>query len=211
MASIQINRRKLLGTGGASLALLGTGLLASRPAFSQSAAYYMPDAVRDWSDAPRLTFGETAAVSDFEALAEVPSFHAPGDTRTPYTLLGRVFDREKKLVDFAHLNFWQTNADGTYVGDGYRGHVSADRLGRFSLSTVMPTAYLDGDGILRAPHLHVAVFAPRVARQVFQTEMFFPGDESAKLLDRSFVAANEIEFEVQADQSLLGYFNIFLG
>ena len=98
MASIQINRRKLLGTGGASLALLGTGLLASRPAFSQSAAYYMPDAVRDWSDAPRLTFGETAAVSDFEALAEVSSFHAPGDTRTPYTLLGRVFDRTLILI-----------------------------------------------------------------------------------------------------------------
>ena len=205
-----VSRRGLITKGTIGALALGSGLLA-RPAFSQKAAYFMPQAVRDWSDAPAVTLGETVPELQFAQQAEVSRMHSATDQRTPYTLLGRVFDAEKNVVEFAHLNFWQTDEAGQYVEQGYRGAVSADRAGRFSVATVMRTAYHDAEGVLRAPHLHAAVFAPRVSRQVFETEMFFPGDRVAKLVDPGFAIENEIEFELQSDGSLLGYFNIFLG
>jgi len=114
------------------------------------------------------------------------------------------------VAEFAHLNVWQTDEAGQHVKEGYRGAVSPDRQGRFSVAGVMPTAYHDAEGVLRAPHLHVAVFAPRVWQQVFETEMFFPGDRVAKRVDPGFAVQNEIEFELQSNGSLPGYFNIFL-
>ena len=204
-----ITRRGAIIKGTVGALALGCGLVA-RPAFSQKAAYYMPQALREWSDVPAVTLGKTAPQLQFAQHVEVSRLHTATDQRTPYTLLGRVFDAEKNVVEFAHLNVWQTDEAGQYIEEGYRGAVSADREGRFSVATVMPTAYHDAEGVLRAPHLHAAVFASRVSQQVFETEMFFSGDRVAKLVDPGFAAQNEIEFELQSDGSLLGYFNIFL-
>lgn len=207
--NVSLSRRKLLIVGSTGAFAAGAGLVAP-PAFSQKAAYYMPKAVSDWGNAPVATLGAQKPKMQFAQHAEVSHLQTANDPRTPYTLLGRVFDGNKNLVEFAHLNVWQTDADGTYSDSAYRGAVSADREGRFSVSTVMPTAYYDTAGNLRAPHLHIAVLAPRVSRQVFETEMFFPGDQVARMVDPDFVAENEIEFELQTDGTLLGYFNIFL-
>lgn len=205
-----LGRRSLIKAGGATLLLGGLGLSA-RPAFSQKAAYFAPNGLADMDLVPGKTAGDALNVDGFETFAHVQQLSGGPDSRQPFTLLGRVFDASKTAVDFGDISFWQTNPSGLYLDDAFRGstHLRAD--GSFAMAATVPTAYLNAEGQPRAPHLHVSVFAPYAASTAFQTELFFEGDTGIKAQDPDYLAANEIEFERQADGSLIGYYNIFLG
>jgi protocatechuate 3,4-dioxygenase alpha subunit len=105
----------------------------------------------------------------------------------PLSLTGRVLDSLDKPVEHAILEFWQANAHGRYRHpqdrserpldphfDGF-ARVCTDRHGCFRLVTVKPGAHAGATGnTVRAPHLHVTLFASGVDR--LYTQVFFADD-----------------------------------
>ena len=84
----------------------------------------------------------------------------------------------------AFLEFWQATHDGHYDIDGtmsrsaiknfiFRGTQRADAEGRFSLTTVIPGNYLNGEQY-RPAHIHAKVSAP--GHTALTTQLYFEGD-----------------------------------
>src|SRR5690606_34392367 len=83
----------------------------------------------------------------------------------------------------AVLDFWQADDDGGYDNDGVadppagefvlRGKVESDAAGGFSLKTIIPGHYLNGNQY-RPAHIHVTVSAPGFAS--LTTQLYFEGD-----------------------------------
>jgi protocatechuate 3,4-dioxygenase beta subunit len=85
---------------------------------------------------------------------------------------GQVFARDCRPVGGALLDFWHADTGGEYDLEGYRlrGHLFADRQGRYRLITIVPGEYPG-----RTRHIHVRVQAPE--GRILTTQLFFPGEE----------------------------------
>lgn len=75
----------------------------------------------------------------------------------------------------ATVDIWQADTDGAYDNAGFtfRGRVVTDAGGNFSVRTIIPGHYLNGDQY-RPAHIHVKVSAPDHA--LLTTQLYFPGD-----------------------------------
>jgi protocatechuate 3,4-dioxygenase beta subunit len=94
-----------------------------------------------------------------------------GASGTKLLLTGTVVTTDCKPVARALVDFWQTDAAGTYDNTGYnfRGHQFTDAQGRYQLEAVFPGLYPG-----RTRHIHVKV-QPAGGR-VLTTQLYFPGE-----------------------------------
>ena len=94
-----------------------------------------------------------------------------GASGTKLLLTGTVVTTDCKPVARALVDFWQTDAAGTYDNSGYnfRGHQFTDAQGRYQLEAVVPGLYPG-----RTRHIHVKVQPP--GGRVLTTQLYFPGD-----------------------------------
>lgn len=94
-----------------------------------------------------------------------------GASGTKLLLTGTVVTTDCKPVARALVDFWQTDAAGTYDNSGYsfRGHQFTDAQGRYQLEAVVPGVYPG-----RTRHIHVKV-QPAGGR-VLTTQLYFPGE-----------------------------------
>jgi protocatechuate 3,4-dioxygenase beta subunit len=94
-----------------------------------------------------------------------------GASGTKLLLTGTVVTTDCKPVARALVDFWQTDAAGTYDNTGYnfRGHQFTDAQGRYQLEAVVPGLYPG-----RTRHIHVKV-QPAGGR-VLTTQLYFPGE-----------------------------------
>lgn len=87
------------------------------------------------------------------------------------TVSGLVLTQNCQPVPGALVDIWQADDDGEYDNRGFRlrGHLFADREGRYRFRTIVPGSYPG-----RTPHIHVKVQAPN--RPVLTTQLYFPGE-----------------------------------
>ncbi len=99
------------------------------------------------------------------------SFLGRGVSGEPIVLAGRVFSKSCKPVAGALLDFWHADGEGEYDNEGFRcrGHLFADKDGRFHLETVVPGLYPG-----RTRHFHVRAQAPK--GKILTTQLYFPGE-----------------------------------
>ena len=120
-----------------------------------------------------------------------------GDASERLFLSGQVTDVETgRLIPHAILEFWQSNATGTYAEDdpaqpdwNFRRRVRTDSAGHYEIETVVPGCYEIGDASgmasgrmmtklgrhrMRPGHVHVKVDAPGAAPMT--TLLYFKGD-----------------------------------
>ena len=88
-------------------------------------------------------------------------------------LQGRVVTDDCVPVAGAMLDFWQADARGDYHPIAFRGHQFTDDEGRYTLETVIPGRYLNGDRF-RPSHIHVKVGARELG--LLTTQLYFPCD-----------------------------------
>ncbi len=95
---------------------------------------------------------------------------------TKLVIRGRVRStRSPRGLAGAVLDVWQADDGGAYDNEGFtlRGKFRADASGAFTIETIVPGRYLDGDGY-RPAHLHVIVRAEGHADVT--TQLYFAGD-----------------------------------
>jgi catechol 1,2-dioxygenase len=102
---------------------------------------------------------------------------------TRFHLSGTVLDPDCQPIAGAVLDFWQADDDGSYDNDGVndppageyvlRGKVATDAAGGYSLKTIIPGHYLNGNQY-RPAHIHVRVSAPGFSS--LTTQLYFEGD-----------------------------------
>jgi protocatechuate 3,4-dioxygenase beta subunit len=104
-------------------------------------------------------------------------------------------------VPGAVIEVWHADPDGRYDNRSdemrYRGRVRCDAEGRWSLRTLLPGRYRNGD-TLRPAHLHVKIVVDEVER--LTTQLYFAGDpylECDPLVSTSLVLALEQAGAVQ--------------
>jgi len=76
-------------------------------------------------------------------------------------------------VSNAELNVWQTDEQGKYNDEWYRGRILTDEQGRYEFETIIPGRY----SILftsRPAHIHVRVSSQSYG--TFVTQLYFEGD-----------------------------------
>lgn len=77
----------------------------------------------------------------------------------------------------ALLDVWQADASGAYdtatADFGWRGKLLTDDNGRYTLTTILPGRYLNGD-VYRPRHLHLKVSA--AGHAPLTTQLYFAGD-----------------------------------
>src|SRR5262249_50076164 len=103
-------------------------------------------------------------------------------------ITGRVLDQDSRPVRRTLLEVWQCNAYGRYAHVDDKGNeakldpnfygfgrVVTDDEGRYTLTTIKPSAYIARRDIgwWRPPHVHISVIGAG-ARLV--TQMYFPGE-----------------------------------
>jgi protocatechuate 3,4-dioxygenase beta subunit len=108
---------------------------------------------------------------------ERASFREPGLEGTPFDLSGRVLGTDGRPIAGAVVDFWHTDASGSYDNAGFRfrGHQRTDAEGRYALRTMVPGAY---GGM--AKHFHVKLAG---GGRTLTTQLQFPEDEKAFRLD----------------------------
>lgn len=102
---------------------------------------------------------------------------------TRFNLSGKVLDPDCQPIAGALLDFWQADDDGGYDNDGVadpppdeyvlRGRVETDANGSYSLRTIIPGHYLNGNQY-RPAHIHVTVSA--AGHESLTTQLYFEGD-----------------------------------
>lgn len=102
---------------------------------------------------------------------------------TRFDLSGRVLTPECEPIAGAVLDFWQADDGGSYDNDGgddppngeyvLRGKVETAADGSYSLRTIVPGRYLNGDRY-RPAHIHVTVSAAGFPS--LTTQLYFEGD-----------------------------------
>jgi len=102
-----------------------------------------------------------------------------GDAGTPLSLVGQVFEKScAQPLPGAVIEFWHANPEGGYDNSSpemrYRCRVTTDDEGRFSLNTLLPGRYLNGE-VLRPRHIHVKVFTPDGTERL-TTQLYMVGD-----------------------------------
>jgi len=167
-----LNRRDAVF--GAAAALSGGGLIATGPAFAQSAGLIITPGqtegpfypVRFPADAD----ADLVRVSGLagEALGEVVA------------LSGRILNRRGQPVRGARVEIWQCDARGVYrqpqdapdhYSNGFQGfgRSGVDGDGRYAFRTIKPVPYPG-----RAPHIHYRVSAPGLGR--LTTQLYIAGE-----------------------------------
>jgi protocatechuate 3,4-dioxygenase beta subunit len=101
----------------------------------------------------------------------------PGTDGTPFELTGRVLATDGTPIAGAVVDFWHSDAGGSYdtSGNRFRGHQRTDTDGRYVLRTIEPGAY---GGM--AKHFHVKLAG---GGRALTTRLEFPEDARAFSLD----------------------------
>ncbi len=101
---------------------------------------------------------------------ERASLIEPGMSGTRLIVTGYVLTTDCRPIANAWLDFWQADDQGVYDNTGYRlrGHLFADKQGRYTLETIVPGEYPG-----RTQHIHVKVRAPD--GPILTTQLYFPG------------------------------------
>jgi protocatechuate 3,4-dioxygenase beta subunit len=98
----------------------------------------------------------------------------PGVKGVLLTLRGRVLGSGCGVVlAGAVIDFWQADGNGAYFDVKLRGHQIVAPDGSYTLQTVVPGHYLNGDQY-RPAHIHVKVKAP--GHPLLTTQLYFEGD-----------------------------------
>ena len=82
------------------------------------------------------------------------------------------------LVNGAVLDFWQADSKGKYDNTDFnlRGKVISDENGNYTLDTVLPGSYSDGN-IIRPAHIHVKAWIPEnPGNPSLVSQLYFEGD-----------------------------------
>jgi protocatechuate 3,4-dioxygenase alpha subunit len=101
----------------------------------------------------------------------------PGVSGESIRLTCRIFDGDGVPVPDALIELWQADANGTY-GDplfGGFGRLASDENGVCTFETVRPGRVAGQDGVSRAPHINLIVFARGLLKHLY-TRMYFAGD-----------------------------------
>lgn len=83
-----------------------------------------------------------------------------------------------KPIKGAILDFWQADSKGEYDNKDYilRGKVTSDENGNYTLNTVLPASYSQGN-ITRPAHIHVKAWIPEnPGNPALVTQLYFEGD-----------------------------------
>jgi protocatechuate 3,4-dioxygenase beta subunit len=182
MSANDWTRRRFLRTGayGGGILVLGCGGSSGGP-----------DAGRSLSDgaAPDAVPGPDALIPTCglvtEANIEGPFFTPDSPERTVLLpadmqgtrlhLTGRVYSADCTPLAGALLDFWLANDAGDYDNAGFdlRGHQYTDAEGNYTLESIIPGHYLNGN-TFRPAHIHVKVGAPGFS--LLTTQLYFEGD-----------------------------------
>jgi protocatechuate 3,4-dioxygenase beta subunit len=143
-----------------------------KSAFAWLAAFLLP-----------LTLRPTPSIADEEditpSLTSGPYFKPDSPLRTSFlepdisgsriSLSGLVVSVNGETMPNALLDFWQADSNGNYDNAGYklRGHQFTNRLGQYSLETIIPGGYSG-----RTRHIHVRVQPS--GGSILTTQLFFP-------------------------------------
>lgn len=105
----------------------------------------------------------------------------PGADGTRFVLTGRVLSTAGAPIAGAVVDFWHSDATGSYDQGGFRfrGHQRTDAQGRYVLRTIVPGAY---GGM--AKHYHVKLAA---GDRALTTRLEFPEDARSFKLDPRLV------------------------
>jgi protocatechuate 3,4-dioxygenase beta subunit len=93
----------------------------------------------------------------------------------PLRFGGRVLDRDCRPIPGARMEVWQADHAGAYDLKGFhlRGHLLLADDGAYTVHTIIPGRYLNGDQY-RPAHIHVKLAAP--GYQPLTTQLYFAGD-----------------------------------
>ena len=111
-----------------------------------------------------------------------------------------------KVLDFinchpisgAILDFWQTDSNGNYDNEGFllRGKVISDENGNYTLDTIMPGSYAQGD-IVRPAHIHVKAWIPEnPGNPSLVTQLYFKDDPLLDVFVKEPLIMNVSEINV---------------
>ena len=111
----------------------------------------------------------------------------PGITGERLMLSGRVLTPEGKVIPQALLQFWMSDDEGNYDGQGYRlqGYTVTDASGRYHMEMIVPACYEPR----QAQHVHVKVQG--VGRPL-TTQLYFSSDAN-RVNDRHFLPALDVD------------------
>lgn len=91
---------------------------------------------------------------------------------------GKVMNFSCEPITGAILDFWQTDSHGEYdnINFNLRGKVISDVNGNYTLKTILPGSYSDGN-IIRPAHIHVKAWIPEnPGNPSLVTQLYFEGD-----------------------------------
>lgn len=97
----------------------------------------------------------------------IATFWRDGDPGDRLVLTGRVLDTAGMSIAGAVVDVWQTDGNGSYHPDAYRGTIFTDERGGYELRTVVPESYFG------ARHIHMIVSHDGVS---VETQVLFKGD-----------------------------------
>jgi protocatechuate 3,4-dioxygenase beta subunit len=128
----------------------------------------------------------------------------PGISGTPLEITGQVLNEAGKPIPSAVLDFWQSDDKGNYdmLGNLLRGHVFADKQGRYSLETIVPACYEPR----QARHIHVKV---QGVSRPYTTQLYF-SDDADRVKDNFYQKELEVQVEDLADGRKRGTFNFVI-
>lgn len=91
---------------------------------------------------------------------------------------GKVMNFSCEPITGAILDFWQADSQGEYdnINFNLRGKVLSDLNGNYTLNTILPGSYSDGN-IIRPAHIHVKAWIPEnPGNPSLVTQLYFEGD-----------------------------------
>ncbi|MDP6935299.1 MAG: hypothetical protein QGG40_20435, partial [Myxococcota bacterium] len=124
------------------------------------------------------------------------------------TITGQVTDSECNPRPFVLLDLWHADPDGDYDMKShdrrYSALVPTDKEGRYSVHTLYPVAYGDGEGGTRASHVHLKVWVD--GEVMLTSQWYFEGDPNLNK-DSTSKEGLIISLEESADGALSGVFD----
>jgi protocatechuate 3,4-dioxygenase beta subunit len=190
-------RRKILASGAFSL----TGMLVAKDSgFAQQTLAPTPAC----HDGDEPTIAETEGPFFKPRSPQRSDLREPGISGQQVELSGYVLTRSCRPVAGALVDLWHADGKGEYDNTGFRlrGHVFADREGRYLFRTIMPGLYPG-----RTRHYHLKIQAPG-EKSVLTTQFYFP-DEKRNRTDGLF--RGELVMQVtEADNILRARFDVVL-
>jgi len=91
---------------------------------------------------------------------------------------GKVMNFNCEPIKGAILDFWQADSQGEYdnINFNLRGKVISDVNGNYTLNTIFPGSYSDGN-LVRPAHIHVKAWIPEnPGNPSLVTQLYFKGD-----------------------------------